>query len=205
MAETTAFEIKEHYEGLKTKLLTQTFDLRAEAGEVDVSVDGGVRDRLSAREFAGTQAAEAANAVDEMRNGMKAEYEELDLEMRAALEARGEVIEEQLRPQNASFADLVAAADANTDALKTAFDVAGEDGQKVALAVARERDNEELFAHIVSHREDWADLLAELEIISSEPEFPADEAFEQFAQPAPSKPEILGARPSDINQTGMLR
>jgi len=194
MAEATVQSIKEHFEGEKAKLLTQTFDLRAKAGTVGVTVDGGVRDRLSPRELAGIQAAEAAIAVEEMRNGLKAEYAELDLQLRAALEERGKAIEEELKPKNASFSDLVAAADASTEALKTAFDVADEDGQKVALAVALERADAELLSYISDRREDWADLLVELAIIEDESQFPDPaDAFEALAKPAPSKQDILGA------------
>jgi hypothetical protein len=200
-----AFEIREHYEGVTSNLLTKTFDLAATAKNRKPQIDNAVREQLSERDLAAFQAVQAAAAAESERRQLKDAYVEADLELRAALEVRGEAIEEELRPQNASFGDLAAAADATTEALKLAFDVADEDGQKVALAIARRRYNEELVSYIADHREDWAALLAELEVIAAEPQFAPEDAFEIFAEPAPAQESILNSiRQPNSNALGAI-
>jgi hypothetical protein len=188
-----AFEIREHYEGIKSGLLLKTFDLAAAGKGADPGVSSEVRGQLSERDLAALQAAQGVIDAETERQRLKDAYVEAELELRAALEQRGEAIEEELRPKGASFADLAAAADATTEALKTAFSVADENGQRIALAVARERNNDELISYIADRREDWSALLAELEVIAAEPEFAAPDAFETFAEPAPSRGKILTA------------
>jgi hypothetical protein len=200
----TAFDIKEHYEELKAKLLNSSFDLGIQAQQADVGIPGNVRSQLTQKELKSAWSAAVANKYQELRDGLRAEYVEKDIELRAALEARAEVIEDALRPQNVSLSDWIVAADASIDALKVAFGAASDDVQKMVLAVARERNNEELMAFVTTHREDFADLMAELAVIEDEPSFPPDESFEQFANPAPTKQDILGGRIADIDQTAAL-
>src|SRR5215208_4857116 len=134
-AQETAFTIKEHYENEKAKLLTQTFDLVIEAMKIEQAetrLPASISSQLSERELRSHEAAAIANRHKELRQQLKERYIELDLELRSALELRGEAIQEELAPKGASFTDLAAAASASPDALVAAFDMAESAGDELA-------------------------------------------------------------------------
>jgi hypothetical protein len=205
----TVMEIREQWEGEKTKLLTETFDFAAKAGRVDVNMPAATKERLSPKEYNAVRTAEAGAFIEEERQKLKAKYVELDAEMLAAIEARTEEIEAELAPKNASFQDFSAAATASEEALIAAMDLAlasaDKDAALVALAAARRRDLEAVVAHAIDMREDWAGLLAELTMAQNLPELDPGDVFETFAQKAPSEAEIARARPiSDIDVLGVI-
>lgn len=205
----TINEIKREYGSEQAKILTETFDLAANAKQVDVSMDATVRESLGPRDFDRVRAAEGEVWAKARREELKARYVELDLELRAALEIRVEEIERELSPENAGFADFAAAAAATPEALMAAMDMAldagDEDAALVAFAAGRQRDLEEVVAHAVTVREDWGDLYAELAEVANEPELDPGDRFEMWAQKAPGKEALFGGPPSDINLTGMMR
>jgi hypothetical protein len=205
----TVMQIREQYEGEKTKLLTQTFDFAAKAGAVEVDMPAATKERRSPKEYSAVRVAEVGARIEEERQKLKAKYVELDAEMLAAIEARTEEIEAELAPKNATFQDFAAAATAPSEALIAAMDLAlasgDEDAALVALAAARRRDLEDVVGHAIDMREDWAGLIAELTTAQNLPELDPGDVFETFAEKAPAKADIVRARPiSDIDVLGVL-
>ncbi len=202
-------EIKTSYGEQQAALLNSLFGLTLKAKQVDASMPARARESLNERDYAMVRAAEGEAWAKEERERVKAQYVELDLELRAAIEIRREEIERELSPENAQFADLVAAAGAAPEALIAAMDMAlsagDEDAALVAFSAARQRDLQEVVAHALDIREDWADLYAELAEAENDKELDPGDRFEMFAQKAPSKETLFGGPPSDINLTGMMR
>lgn len=205
----TVIEIKREYGEMQTKLINQSFELGASAQHLSSEMSPELVNKLGPQDADRVRAAEAANWADAERDRLRTRYEELDLELRAAIEVRVEEVERELSPENAGFKDFAAAASATPEALITAMDLAlaagDEDAALVAFAAARQRDVEEVVAHALTVREDWADLYAELVEAANDPELDPGDRFEMFAQPAPTKETILGGPPSDRNLYGMMR
>ena len=205
----TVNEIKRSYGAQQAQILTETFDLGVKARQIDVSIPASTRDRLSPRDFDRVRAAEAAVGAEAERDRLKGRYEDLDLELRAAIQIRVEEVEREFSPENADFRDFAAAATATPEALIAAMDMAldagNEDAALVAFAAGRQRDLEDVVAHAITVREDWSDLYAELAEAAGEPELDPGDRFEMWAQKAPGEQTILGGPPSDRNITGMMR
>jgi hypothetical protein len=204
----TVQEIKQHYEGEKTKLLTECFDIAAKARQVDISMKPTVKDRLGPKEFNAVKAAEGELFAQDERERLKTKYIELDLEMLAAIQVRADEVEQELAPKNATFQDFAAAASASPEALIAAMDLAiqsgDEDAALVAFAAGRQRDLEEVVAHAVDLSEEWGALYAELQLAQNQPELDPGDVFEMYAQPVPSRHEILGGPQRDINVYGQM-
>jgi len=205
----TVDEIKREYGEMQTKLVNECFDLAVKARQIDVSMPASTRDRLDPRDFDRVRAAEGAVWAEAERDRLKGRYEELDLELRAAVEIRAQEVERELSPENADFRDFAAAATATPEALIAAMDMAldagNEDAALVAFAAGRQRDLEDVVAHAITVREDWADLYAELAEAANEPELDPGDRFEMFAQKAPGEQTLFSGPPSDRNITGMMR
>jgi predicted nuclease with TOPRIM domain len=205
----TVFEIKRSYKEDQTRLINESFELGASAQHYESEMSPDLQRRLGPQESERARAAEAANWADEERNRLRTRYEELDIEMRAAIEVRVEEVESILSPKEADFRDFAAAATATPEVLISAMDMAltadDIDAALVAFAAARQRDQEEVVAHAIDTREDWADLYGELAEAANDPELDPGDRFEMFAQPAPTKENILGAPQTDRNVFGMMR
>src|SRR5215204_1507313 len=167
----TVMSIREHYEAERTKLLTETFDLGTKAGQVELKMSNTTKEALGPRGVRAAHAAEAAEVAEAERQRLKTKYVELETEMLAAVEVRIAEIEQELAPNNASFADFAAAAAASEEALKAAMDMAlasgDEDAALVAFSAARERDLDAVVSHAITIREDWEDLMAEMNLAAS--------------------------------------
>src|SRR5215208_2697779 len=93
----TAFAIKDHFEAEKAALLTKTFDVTIEAmtlEQAETRLPASISSQLSEGELRSAQAAAIADRHKEMRQRLKEEYIELELQLRTALELRGEEIQE---------------------------------------------------------------------------------------------------------------
>lgn len=205
----TVDEIKREYGAQQAQILTETFDLGAKAQQVDVSMSATVKERLGEQDFDRVRAAEGAAWAEAARDRLKGRYEELDLELRAAIQVRVEEIEALLSPENVGFGDYAAAATATPEALIAAMDMALDAGDENAALLAfqagRQRDLEEVVAHAITVSEEWGDLYSELAQAANEPELDPGDRFEMFAQKSPSKETLFGGPPSDRNITGMMR
>jgi hypothetical protein len=203
----TIQEIKRSYGEQQTRLINESFELGAGAQHYESEMSPELERRLGPQEFERVRAAESANWADGERDRLRTKYEELDIEMRAAVEVRAEEIERELSPKEAGFKDFAAAAtpEALIAAMDMALNAGDEDAALVAFAAARQRDLEEVVAHAITVREDWAGLYTELTEAQNEPELDPGDRFELFARPAPTKEDILGAPQTDRNIYGMLR
>jgi hypothetical protein len=205
----TVNEIRRHYGDLQAAILTESFDLGTKAQQVDVDLPGPAKANLNPAEINNIRAAQAYAFTVEERERLKARYLEIDAELRAAVEARAAEVEDILSPEGVSFTDLSTAATAPEDALMNALEMAlstgNENAALLAFQAARERDLDAVISRAITLREDWADLYEELIEAQQEPEFPADDRFEQLAQDGPTKADILAAPQSDINISGMMR
>ena len=209
----TIYEIKSSYAAEQTKLLTYTFDIAAAAGAIDAELSDEVRANLDRNADAHVRAAQGVVWGAEERQRIKDKYTELELELREAVEARLEEIEEELRPKNATFADFAAAAAATEDALRAALDMAltagDEDAALVALSAARQRDLEQVVAHAVTINERWADLFGELAEAQDNLDLEPEDKFELFAQKTPTQQDIkngiLSAPQTNANVLGRMQ
>ncbi len=205
----TVNEIKREYGEMQTKLINESFELGASAQHMESEMSPELVDSLGPRDFERVRAAEAANWADAERDRLRTKYEELDIELRAAIEVRVEEIEKELSPKEVGFKDFAAAAEASPETLIAAMDMAldggDEDAALLAFQAGRQRDLEEVVAHAITVREDWGDLYAELAEAANDPELDPGDRFEMFAQKAPTKETILGGPPSDRNTYGMMR
>ena len=205
----TVNEIKQHYGNEQARLVNESFELGASAQYAESEMSPELENRLGPQDFERARAAEMANWADGERDRLRTKYEELDIEKRAAIEVRVEEIERKLSPQSSDFRDFAAAASATPEALITAMDMAlgadDEDAALLAFQAGRQRDLEEVVAHAVDVREDWADLYGELAEAANDPELDPGDRFEMFAQKALSKETILDGRLTDRNTFGMMR
>jgi hypothetical protein len=204
MAMVTIMEIRQSYEDEKVRLLTALYNLATDAIIHAEKVEIGLRDRLSQGEVNNLLAIEGERWAEGERLRVKTEYERLDIEMRAAIEVRVKQVEKLLAPKNVTADEIIRASALNEESLIGAVDTAvqlgdvGEDTILLLFQVARQKEFELAIAHIASIREDLGELHAELVEADSVPSLEPDEAFEQFAQPAPTKQQILGGRQSDL-------
>jgi hypothetical protein len=206
---TTIPEIKSSYKAEQTRLINESFELGASAQHQESAMSPELERIMGPKDFDRARAAEAADWADRERNRLRTKYEELDIEMRAAIEIRVEEIERELSPKDADFRDFAAAATATPEVLISAMDMAltagDEDAALVAFTAGRQRDLEEVVAHAIDAKEDWADLYGELAEAQDDPELDPGDRFEMFAQPAPSKENLLGVPQTDRNIFGMMR
>ncbi|MBA3290246.1 MAG: hypothetical protein H0U17_01990 [Actinobacteria bacterium] len=209
----TIFELKKSYGADQAKLLTSTFDIAVAAGAIDAELSDEVRANLDAKSDQNVRAAQGFIWGAEARQMIKDKYLELDLELRQAIDIRLEEIEEELRPENASFADFAAAAAAPEDALRIALDMSlsagDEDGALVAFSAARQRNLEQVVAHAVTIREDWGDLLGEIAEAEAEVDMEPGDKFELLARPTPTAAEIknglFSAPQTNANTLGKMQ
>jgi hypothetical protein len=204
-------ELKTEYGELQARLLTELFDLPGKAQQVDVSMSAATKESLGARDFNRVRAAEGAVFAESERQRIKAEYERLGLEMRAAVEEAVEEAERRLSPTDAPATDLLAAVAATPEQLMDALDAAlqlgeaGENTAKLFFQVARRRDLSEVIARAVDMREDWSEIYEDILEGGSQPDFDPGDRFELLAPKSVTKQDILVTPQSDANIYGSLR
>ncbi len=206
-------EIKREYGAMKDRILNEVFELAASAQHHQGQMSPELEERLGANEANRLRAAEGELWAEAERERLKARHEELDVEMRAALQLRMEAVEEALTPQSVSFQDRLAAASATPEGLNAAMDMSiasgDEDAALLAFQAGRQRDLEEVTSHAITIREDWAEFYSELIEIEKDQGLELDpgDRFEMLASPAPTKEDlrILGAPLDSRNIYGMMR
>ena len=204
-------ELRTEYGEAQAKLLNELFDLPARASEVDVSMSNATRETLGNTDFNRVRAAEGAVFAESERQRVKAAYEQLDLEMRAAVEEAVEEAERRLSPTDAPATDILAAVAATPEQLLDALDAAlqlGEAGENTALLIfqiGRRRDLSEVIARAVDMREDWSEIYEDILEGSSQPDVDPADRFELLAPKSVTKQDILVTPQSDANIYGALR
>ncbi len=204
-------ELKTEYGEEQAKLLNELFDLPGKAQRVDVSMSSATKESLGARDFNRVRAAEGQAFAEFERQRIKAEYERLDLEMRAAVEEAVSEAERRLSPTDAPATDILAAVAATPEQLMDALDAAlqlGEAGEETALLffqIARQRDLSEVIARAVDMREDWGEIFEDILEGSAQPDVDPGDRFELLAPKSVTKQDILVVPQSDGNVYGSLR
>jgi len=204
-------EIKREYGALKDRILNEVFELAASAQHHQGQMSPELEQRLGPNEANRLRAAEAEMWAEAERERLKTRHEELDIEMRAALQVLMDEIEEALTPQNVSFQDRLAAASATPEGLIAAMDMAlasgDEDAALVAFQAGRQRDLEEVISHAITVNETWSELYADLTENENDVglELDAGDKFETLAPKAPSRFDILAAPKSDLDVYGAMR
>lgn len=209
----TREEIKREYGEEQAKLLNELAALSMGPLDVDIEMSGGAKERLGPKTYNAVLQAEGEAFLHSERHRLKTKYEELDVEMRAALQVRMEEVQRELTPKNATFKDFAAAAEASPEGLIFAMDMAldadDEDAALLAFQAGRQRDLEEVVSHAITVREDWAEFYSELAEIEKDEGLELDpgDRFEMLAEKVPSKGElrILGGPQPDINIYGQMR
>jgi hypothetical protein len=204
-------EIKREYGAMKDRILNEVFELAASAQHHQGQMSPELEQRLGPNEANRLRAAEAEMWAEAERERLKTRHEELDIEMRAAIQVLMDEIEEKLRPKDVSFEDLSAASSASPESLRTTMDLAlaggHEDAALLAFQVARERDLEEVISHAITVNERWAELYSDLTENENDVglELDAGDKFETLAPKAPSRFDILAAPKADIDVYGAMR
>jgi hypothetical protein len=204
-------EIKREYGAMLDRLLNEVFELAASAQHHQGQWSPELEEKLGPNEANRLRAAGGELWAEGERERLKTRYEELDVEMRAALQVLMDEIEEELRPKDVSFQDRLAAASATPEGLIAVMDMSlasgDEDAALLAFQVARERDLEEVIAHAITVREDWGELYADLAENENDVglELDAADKFETLAPKAPSRFDILAAPKADIDVYGAMR
>jgi|SRR5215208_86625 len=196
-------EIIAHYRDEQVKLINASFDtvfVGAEEGwkQMQAGLSAAVKDKADTRTQQRIYLAEAEAASRGYRDKLREEYTRLDAELAEAIEIRVSQVEKQLSPENASFQDYAAAAAAPSEALITALDMAlecgDEDAALVAFKAARNRDLDDVIAHAIDVREDWAELYVELDAANNQNlDLDPGDRFEQFAKAEPDGAALLDA------------
>jgi hypothetical protein len=204
-------EIKREYGAMLDRLLNEVFELAASAQMHQGQWSPELEEKLGPNEANRLRAAGGELWAEGERERLKTRYEELDVEMRAALQVLMDEIEEELRPKDASFEDLSAASSASPESLITTMDMAlaggHEDAALLAFWVARERDLEEVIAHAITVNEKWGELYADLTENENDVglELDAGDKFEILAPEPPSRWDILAAPKKEIDVYGAMR
>lgn len=208
----TVQEIREAYEAEKTQCVMRCFGPAQEAmGQKLLPLSPETRKNMNQKSLANVAYAEAENYARGLRDEIKAKYLELDAEMKVAINARAQIIEQELlAPKQFNPTDLIAAAQMSEDALLSAVEIAddlgdaGEDSLLLLFKVARESDVDSVIGRVMTLREDIAELMTELAEAEAVPELNPDDAFETYAQEAPSGRAILGAEPNAVQVASRL-
>ena len=190
-------EIREHYGSEVAKLMTSLFDLAASVPAFEDAVSPSARERMPENEYNAIRASEQAKWAEEERERIKARVVELELEMIAAVEVRGEDVEELLTPNNVTADEIFRASSMTEQELLDALDIAldlGEEGEDAALLcfrVGRQKDLEMVVARAIDRREDWEELYGELQEAANQPEIEPATRFDMVAPEAPSKHDLI--------------
>ncbi len=194
----TIMELKERLGEDTTRLLNESFELAARSQEVNISMRAETLERLGDRRTDQIRAAERAVWVTDERLVIKASYEVLWAGYYKKRDERVAEIERLLAPKFATTQLRLDAVRATSEELLNMVDLAlgtgDEDGVLLALAAARQRDDEGVVSHIVSVREDLGDLYGELMLAASDPAIDVSDRFELLAAVVPTESSLLAPR-----------
>ncbi len=194
----TIFELKERLGEDTTRLLNESFELAARSQEVNIEMRVETLQRLGDRQTDRIRGAERAAWVTDERLVLKAGYEVLWADYYRERDERVEEIERLLAPKSASTQLVLDAVRATAEELLNLADISlrggDEDGVLLALKAARQRDLEDVVAHIVTLREDLGDLYGELMLVAGDREVDAADRFELLAAAVPTEGSLLAPR-----------
>jgi len=193
--------LKEEYGEELTKLLNQSFEIRASAQHFEGAMSPELEGRLGRQESDKVRAAEAANWADAEMDKVRTKYVELELELRTAIDEANLAAEQELAPRNVSTEAVLLTTKMSEQELIDSMDAAsglgdvGVETVKLCLAMARKKDGYDLaIAHALELLPDLRDAYDDTLLAAEEPD-PNDapgEKWEQFAADSPTPQDILG-------------
>ncbi len=206
-------ELKQHYGEEQARIINEIATLAAQAGQVEMPMNAGTREALGQEDYSRVLAAEQAAWAQLRREELKEQYIGLDLERTAAIEEARLEAERELSPRDVSAEAVLLATSKSEQELIDSMDAArtlgevGEETIKLCFAMARQKENYELaIQHALGIMPELGDAYEDIVLASSEPELGPEDTFEMFADPAPTKQDLLISGPQqDINTYPRMR
>jgi hypothetical protein len=206
-------ELKKQYGEEQARIVNEIATLAAQAGQRTMPMDAGTREALGREDYSRVLAAEQAAWAQLRREELKERYVGLDLERTAAIEEARLEAERELSPQDVSAEAVLMATSKSEQELIDSMDaartlgVAGEETIKLCFAMARQKEDYELaIQHALTIMPELEGAYEDIILASQEPELGPEDTFEMFADPAPSKHDLLISGPQlDINLYPQMR
>ncbi len=208
-------ELKRQYGEEMTRLLNESFEIRASAQEHEGQFSKEVADRMGPQEADRVRAAEAANWADAQMDKIRSKYVELELELRTAIDEALLLAEQELAPRDVSTEAVLMTTRMSEEELIAAMDSAsglgpvGVETVKLCLAMARKKDGFDLaIDHALALLPDLRDAYDDVVLAAQEPDVNDEpgEKFDIYAADSPSPEDILwtgGHHP--MNLTAKMR
>ncbi len=206
-------ELKKYYGEEQARIVNEIATLAAQAGQRTMPMDAGTKEALGREDYNMLIAAEQASWAQMRREELKERYVGLDLERTAAIEEARLEAERELSPQDVSAEAVLMAASKTEQELIDTMDAArtlgaaGEETIKLCFAMARQKEDYELaIQHALVVMPELEGAYEDIILASQEPELGPEDTFEMFADPAPSKNDLLISGPQlDINTFPRMR
>jgi len=208
-------QLKQDYGESLTRLLNESFTLRASAQHYEGAMSKELEERMGPQEADRVRAAEAANWADGEMNKIRSRFVELELELRVAIDEANLAAEQELAPQDVTTEAVLLATKMKEEELIDSMDAAsglgpvGVETVKLCLAMARKKDGFDLaIDHALALLPDLRDAYDDTLLAAEEPDVndaPTDK-WEMFAADSPSAEDILwtgGIHP--MNLTAKMR
>jgi hypothetical protein len=208
-------KLKQDYGEQLTRLLNESFELRASAQHYEGQWSPELQEKLGPNEANRLRASEASVWADGQVDRIRSRYVELELELRVAIDEALLVAEQALAPQGVSTEGILLATKMSEQELIDAMDSAsglgavGRETVKLCLSMARKKDGFDLaIDHALALLPDLRDSYDDVVLAAQEPD-PNDEPgekFDTYAADAPSPQDILwtgGIHP--MNLTAKMR
>lgn len=200
-------ELKKHYGEEQARIINEIATLAAQAGQRTMSMDAGTKEALGQEDYSRVLAAEQAAWAQLRREELKERYVGLDLERTAAIEEARLEAERELSPQDVGAEAVLLASRMSEQELIDSMDAArtlgaaGEETIKLCFAMARQKEDYDLaIQHALGIMPELEGAYEDIVLASSEPDLGPEDTFEMFADPAPTKQDILISGPQqDIN------
>ncbi len=208
-------ELKQDYGEQLTRLLNESFEIRASAQEYEGQFSKAVADRMGPQELDKIRAAQAAEWADGEMDRVRTKYDELELELRVAIDEANLAAERELAPTDVSSESILLATRMSEQDLVDSMDASaglgdvGRETIKLCLSMARRKDGFDLaIDHALALLPDLRDSYDDVVLAAQEPD-PNDEPgekFDTYAADAPSPEDLLwtgGRHP--MNLTAKMR
>ncbi len=208
-------QLKEEYGEELTKLLNESFEIRASAQHHEGQWSPELQEKLGPNEANRLRASEASVWADAQMDRVRSKYVELELELRVAIDEALLAAEQELAPQDVSTEGILLATKMNEEELIDSMDAAaglgdvGVETIKLCLAMARKKENFDLaIDHALALLPDLRDAYDDTILAAQEPD-PNDEPgekFDTYAADSPSPADILWTGGiHDMNLTAKMR
>lgn len=207
-------ELKRQYGEEMTRLLNESFDIRASAQYHEGQMHPSLEEKLGPNEANRLRASEASLWADAEMEKVRTKYDALELELRAAIDEARIAAEEELAPQDVSTEAVLMTTKMSEQDMIDSMDAAaglgdvGVETIKLCLAMARKKEEYEMaIAHALELLPDLKDAHDDILLAAEEPDVNDEpgEKWEMFAADSPTPQDILGAPQSYINIYGRMR